>query len=87
VDKPAGQVSNWLHDKVTPGMLLHITHPFGDLASDTGSDKSTVLLNARVGITPVPSVLNRILEINLHRRVLFSRSTGRTFTCLSGRSG
>lgn len=74
VGKPAGQVSNWLHDKVAPGMLLHITHPFGDFAPDTESAEPIVLLSAGVGITPMIAVLNRILQVRPERIVSFAHA-------------
>lgn len=73
-DKPAGRVSNWLHDHVDIGSILQVTHPFGDFAPDTESDAPIVVLSAGVGITPMVSVLNRIAQVNPRRRVVFAHA-------------
>lgn len=73
-DKPAGQVSNWLHDNVQPGMRIQVTHPFGEFTPDTESEEPIVLLSAGVGITPMTSVLNRIRQIHPDRYVLFAHA-------------
>jgi nitric oxide dioxygenase len=57
------------------GMLLQITHPFGDFTPNTESDESIVLLSAGAGITPMTSVLNRILEINPDFQLLLAHAT------------
>jgi nitric oxide dioxygenase len=56
-EKHAGRVSNWIHENVTQGTILYITHPFGDFTPDTESDTPVVLLSAGVGITSMISVL------------------------------
>ncbi len=71
VGKPAGQVSNWLHDNVQAGMQLSVTHPFGEFTPDTESTEPIVLLSAGVGITPMTAVLNRIRQVHPERHVLF----------------
>lgn len=73
-DKPAGRVSNWLHEHVAVGSTLRGTHPFGDFTPDTESDTPIVLLSAGVGITPMISVLNRIAQVNPQRCVIFAHA-------------
>lgn len=73
-DRPAGQVSNWLHRHAQVGGMLRITHPFGDFTPDTESDAPIVLLSAGVGITPMISVLKRIAEANPQRAVVFAHA-------------
>ena len=73
--KPAGLVSNWLHDNAGKGTVIRITHPFGDFTPDTESTSPIVLLSAGVGITPMISVLNRIAQSIPNRRVLFAHAT------------
>lgn len=70
----AGQVSNWLHENVSPGHTLQISHPFGEFTPDTESDAPIALLSAGVGITPMISVLNRIAKRNPNRRVIFGHA-------------
>ena len=74
VSNPAGQISNWLHDHVKVGCILHMTHPFGEFAPDTDSLHPIVLLSAGIGITPMISVLNRIAELNPLRSVIFGHA-------------
>jgi nitric oxide dioxygenase len=74
-EKPAGLVSNWLHDNAGKGTVVRLTHPFGDFTPDTESTSPIVLLSAGVGITPMISVLNRIAQANPNRRVLFAHAT------------
>jgi nitric oxide dioxygenase len=78
-ETPAGQVSNWLHDYVSAGAVLQVSHPFGDFTPDTESSKPIVLLSAGVGITPMISTLNQIARSNPQREVIFghaARSAG-----------
>jgi nitric oxide dioxygenase len=74
-EKPAGLVSNWLHDNAGKGTVVRVTHPFGDFIPDTESMFPIVLLSAGVGITPMISVLNRIVQANPTRRVIFGHAT------------
>jgi nitric oxide dioxygenase len=74
-EKPAGLVSNWLHDNAGKGTVVRVTHPFGDFTPDTESTFPIVLLSAGVGITPMISVLNRIAQANPDRRVIFAHAT------------
>lgn len=71
---PAGQVSNWLHDNVVVGSVVHVTHPFGDFTPNTESMAPIVLLSAGVGITPMISVLNRIAQAHPNRQVVFGHA-------------
>lgn len=72
--KPAGRVSNWLHNHVSAGDILKLTHPFGDFTPDTESAAPIVLLSAGVGITPMVSVLNRIAQAQPDREVVFAHA-------------
>ncbi|QYF91717.1 NO-inducible flavohemoprotein [Massilia sp. PAMC28688] len=72
--QPAGQVSNWLHNNVSEGSVLKVTHPFGDFTCDTASDAPIVLLSAGVGITPMIAALNHIARINPQRHVVFAHA-------------
>lgn len=71
---PAGAVSNWLHDNIKAGDLLHITHPFGDFTPDADSEDPVVLLSAGIGITPMVAVLNHIVRVNPRRHVIFGHA-------------
>jgi nitric oxide dioxygenase len=73
-ETPAGQVSNWLHDNLKEGGIIKTSPPFGDFQPDTEGDAPVVLLSAGVGITPMISTLNRILEKNPARTVIFGHA-------------
>lgn len=72
---PAGRVSNWLHDNLQIGSILEVGPPCGDFTPDTESDQPLVLLSAGIGLTPMISALNRIVEINPNRCVIFGHAT------------
>jgi nitric oxide dioxygenase len=71
---PAGQVSNWIHEKVKVGSILQVSHPFGEFTPDTESNEPVVLLSAGVGITPMIAALNRIAAVNPQRRIIFAHA-------------
>ena len=71
---PAGQVSNWIHDSIKRNCVLPVSHPFGDFTPDAESSDPIVLLSAGVGITPMISVLNRIVQSDPSRRVIFAHA-------------
>lgn len=73
-ETPAGMVSNWLHDNLKAGDILSVTPPFGDFTPDTESTEPIVLLSAGVGITPMISALNRIVQVNPGRDVVFAHA-------------
>lgn len=62
-------VSNWLHDNIRVGDTLDISHPYGEFAIDTLSDKPIVMLAAGVGITPMISALNHLVKVNPQHQV------------------
>jgi len=74
METPAGVVSNWLHDNVKQGDTLRVTPPFGDFNPDTEIDQPIVLLSAGVGITPMISALNRIVQVNPGRKAVFAHA-------------
>lgn len=53
---PDGQVSNHLADTATPGSVLELSQPCGNLVLDE-SDDPLVLVSAGIGITPVAAIL------------------------------
>jgi nitric oxide dioxygenase len=72
--RPHGQVSNWIHDEIAVGDMLHVSHPFGDFTPDTTSAEPIVLLSAGVGITPMIAALNHIARVNPAREVIFAHA-------------
>ncbi|UII57328.1 NO-inducible flavohemoprotein [Cytobacillus spongiae] len=60
-NKPAGIVSNYLHDSIQVGDELEISPPAGDfILQDT--DEPIIFLSGGVGITPLISMMNELLE-------------------------
>lgn len=70
-DRPAGQVSHWLHDNVKPGMRLAVGTAYGEFTAPLDDDRPLVLLSAGVGITPMISMLNSLAARNAPRNVHF----------------
>ncbi len=60
--QPPGLISNYLHDRVKIGDLLDLQAPRGDFSLDPTSCKPVVLIGGGVGVTPVLSIANAILE-------------------------
>lgn len=53
---PDGQVSTWLHENATPGAVLELSQPAGDVVLDD-TDAPLVLVSAGIGITPIAAIL------------------------------
>lgn len=66
-----GVVSNQLLDGVRPGDVLEVSHPAGEFFLDTNnlSNEPIILISAGIGVTPLISILNFVLEQQPHRRV------------------
>lgn len=71
---PAGQISNWLHDHLGVGDILHISPPFGEFTPTAGSGP-LALISAGVGITPMVSALNHLARTQPQRPVFWGHAT------------
>ena len=69
--KPAGRISNVLHEGIPEGSELDVSMPFGDFTLDVDSDVPVVLISGGVGITPMMSMLGTITEHAKTRPVVF----------------
>jgi nitric oxide dioxygenase len=58
-DKPDGEVSNLLCDRVQVGDVLTLSLPFGDVVLDD-SGRPVVFLSAGIGITPMAGMLSHL---------------------------
>lgn len=70
-NKPAGRISNVLHENLREGAELDVSMPFGDFALDIDSDTPVVLISGGVGITPMMSMLANIIGHTRTRPVVF----------------
>ncbi|HWJ80218.1 MAG TPA: NO-inducible flavohemoprotein [Niallia sp.] len=68
---PPGVVSNDLHKLFKEGDVLPVSAPAGDFYLDLKSDLPVVLISGGVGITPMMSMLNTIMEEQPDRKVIF----------------
>lgn len=73
-DRPAGTVSNWLHDHAHEGAVLLVSQPYGDFVPQLATDNPIVLMSAGVGITPMISTLNTLAQQNSARKIVFSHA-------------
>ncbi|KAH6673513.1 bacterial hemoglobin [Halenospora varia] len=69
--KPAGRISNVLHETIPEGSLLDVSMPYGDFTLDINTDTPVVLISGGVGLTPMMSMLKTIVEQGKSRPVLF----------------
>ncbi len=65
---PAGAASNWLHDHALPGTILTAAVPAGDFFLDTTSTTPVVLVSGGVGLTPMVSMLETIVQSQPNRQ-------------------
>ena len=73
--KPAGRISNVLHENLPQGSELDVSMPFGDFTLDIDADVPVVLISGGVGITPMLSMLGTIIEHAKTRPVVFVHAT------------
>lgn len=69
--KPAGRISNVLHESIPEGSLLDVSMPYGDFILDINAKKPVVLISGGVGLTPMMSMLKTIVEQGKTRPVVF----------------
>ncbi|KAJ5463261.1 Flavohemoprotein [Penicillium sp. IBT 31633x] len=60
--KPAGQISNILHESQPIGAELDVSMPFGDFVLDINGTNPVVLISGGVGLTPMMSMLKSIID-------------------------
>ncbi|KAH7247610.1 bacterial hemoglobin [Fusarium redolens] len=69
--KPAGRVSNVLHESLPEGSEMDISMPFGDFILDVNATTPVVLISGGVGLTPMMAMLKKITEEGKSRTVVF----------------
>lgn len=58
----AGYVSTILHDQVQVGDVIKVAAPYGNFYVDVNATTPVVLISGGVGLTPMVSMLNRVLQ-------------------------
>ena len=66
-----GAASTYLHDRVKVGDRLRAKAPAGEFVLDVESSRPVVLLSAGVGVTPMLSMLQHLVQQEPERRVYF----------------
>lgn len=66
-----GKVSQYLHNSIHEGSILELSAPAGDFVIDLNDSRPLVLLSGGVGLTPMLSMLNTVVEAQPDRKVLF----------------
>ncbi len=68
---PPGLVSNYFHESINENDIVDVKAPSGQFFIDMNSKSPVVLLAGGVGITPVLSMLNALVEIESQREIWF----------------
>ncbi len=68
---PAGKVSVYLHEQIRQGDTLLLSAPAGDFILDTQDARPVVFISGGVGLTPMVSMLNTLVEAGTTRPVTF----------------
>ncbi|CAM3092917.1 NO-inducible flavohemoprotein [Paenibacillus lupini] len=69
--KPAGVVSVYLHEQMKEGEVLWLSAPAGDFTLDLEDIRPVVLISGGVGLTPMVSMLNTLVDTKTDRQVTF----------------
>ncbi len=70
-DIPPGLSSNYFHDQVEEGKILDVRAPGGHFFLDSTRQTPVVLIGGGIGLTPVLSMLNYIVDTGSNREVWF----------------
>lgn len=68
---PAGASSTYFHDSLVEGNVIEVGTPNGMFYLDTSKETPVVLIAGGVGITPMLSMLNHIIDIGSQRETWF----------------
>ncbi|MCZ6680840.1 MAG: 2Fe-2S iron-sulfur cluster-binding protein [Candidatus Poribacteria bacterium] len=70
-DAPPGLASNYFHDHLNEGDIVDVKAPGGNFFLDTTQERPVVLIGGGIGVTPVLSMLNEIVESGSKRETWF----------------
>lgn len=68
-DGRPGLASSYLHDELDEGDIVDVKAPAGQFAVDPKEDTPVVLIGGGIGLTPMLSMLNAIVDANTRREV------------------
>lgn len=69
--KPGGKVSQYLHNSIDEGDTLELSAPAGDFTIDLNDDRPVVLISGGVGLTPMVSMMNTLVDVSPERPITF----------------
>ncbi|MCJ8007074.1 NO-inducible flavohemoprotein [Lederbergia wuyishanensis] len=72
---PNGKVSNYLHDHVSEGDTLEVSAPAGDFHLNENEDAPIALISGGVGLTPMMSMLDALVQSDSKRKVTYIHSS------------
>lgn len=67
----SGVVSSFFHQRLNEGDIVDVKAPAGNFYLDTKKHTPIVLIGGGIGITPVLSMLNTLVELNSKREIWF----------------
>ena len=68
---PPGAVSGYLHRDAVPGTVLPIRPPAGEFTLDDETQRPLVLISGGVGLTPLVSMLDALVDRGVQREIWF----------------
>ena len=71
---PGGLMSNWLHDNMKPGVVLHAFGPAGIFTPASAPASKALYLSAGSGVTPLMSMTRSAFDLGLNRDIVFVHS-------------
>lgn len=71
---PGGPVSNWLHDRLRPGMTIKAVGPMGEFSSFRHPSRRLLFLAAGSGITPLMSMARAYHDLASEQDIVFVQS-------------
>lgn len=72
---PDGLISTYLHEQIEEGSILPLTPPAGDFVLDQETDLPVVLIAGGVGITPLMSMFESLIQTQPNRPVTLVHAT------------
>jgi ferredoxin-NADP reductase len=70
-DGKPGLVSSHFHDQIEQGDIVDVKAPAGQFFLDPAEDTPAVLIGGGIGVTPVLSMINALVDVNSQRNVWF----------------